>query len=186
MSKDRAASGDQQFPRPPLLAIGGLLLFCLVTVALVQINKPDAAPAPSADAAHSAPIADRLALVFRDLDNGAVGVFDPASGDLLTSIAPGTNGFMRSTLRGLGRERMRRNLTMATPVEIQILENGRALLVDPAIDREIDLWAFGEINAMNFINLYRETKAILNGEQHQVASQMGKQSGAGNKADNSN
>lgn len=186
MSKDRSASGYQQFPRPPLLAIGSLLLFCLVAVALVQINKPDGASEPSADAAHSAPIADRLALVFRDLDNGAVGVFDPASGAQLTSIAPGTNGFMRSTLRGLGRERMRRNLTMATPVEIQILENGRALLVDPAIDREIDLWAFGEINAMNFIDLYHETKAIINGEQHQVASQMGKQPAAGNKTDNSN
>lgn len=179
MSDERAASEAQQFPRMPLYAMGALLLFSLVAVALVRLTAPNAADGAAADTAQ---VIERQALIFRDLDNGAVGVFDPASGALLTTIAPGTNGFMRSTLRGLGRERMRSHLTMDEPFEIRLLDNGRVLLVDPAIDREIDLWAFGESNAMNFINLYHETKAILAGAQAQLASQTDETVAGGERA----
>ena len=186
MSDDRAQSSPEQFPRLPLYAMSALLLFSLVAVALVRLSAPETGADGMAADMSSAQIIARQALIFRDLESGAVGVFDPARGDQLTTIAPGTNGFMRSTLRGLGRERMRRNLTMNEPFEIRMLANGRALLVDPAIDREVDLWAFGESNAMNFIDLFYETKAILSDTQQQVASQTAKPVGPAASTDSNN
>jgi len=184
MSSDHTDTSTEQFPRLPLYAVTGLLLFSLVAVALVRFSAPGDDATGLAEVSQSSRIVERQALIFRDLENGAVGVFDPASGKQLTTIEPGTNGFMRSTLRGLGRERMRRNLTPDEPFEIRILENGRALLVDPSIQRVVDLWAFGETNAMNFIDLFNETKTILNGGQQQVARQtVNRQQAAGDISD---
>jgi len=184
MSNPHADTSAEQFPRLPLYAVSGLLLFSLVAVAVVRFAAPEAGVDGMAAEQAASQVVERQALIFRDLENGAVGVFDPASGKQLTTIEPGTNGFMRSTLRGLGRERMRRNLTPDEPFEIRILDNGRALLVDPAIDREVDLWAFGETNAMNFINLFNETRAILGGNRQQVASQSAAAAGSGDRAEN--
>jgi putative photosynthetic complex assembly protein len=172
--------GQESFPRTPLLAIGGLVLLSLLAVGIMQLTGAQGQLDVTTANGETPSIIERQELIFRDLENGAVAVIDPASQVQLTRIEPGTNGFMRSTLRGLGRERMRQNLTPDEPFEIQILDNGRALLVDPSIDRVIDLWAFGESNAMNFINLFNETKAIMQSadfatDDHQLASHASSQ-----------
>jgi len=129
------------YPTAPLAAAGGLVVIAIAGVALFRLAG-GAADAGSAEAV----LAER-ALYFTDRDDGSVAVTDARSGALVDTLAPGTNGFVRSTLRGLARARRAVDAGDARPFILKRLETGRVLLVDPVTDREVDLYAFGHDNA---------------------------------------
>lgn len=72
---------------------------------------------------------------------------------MLDTIAPGTNGFLRSAMRGLVRERKRQGLGAEQPFELLGRADGRLTLVDPGTGRRIDLESFGPSNAAVFVRL---------------------------------
>ena len=78
---------------------------------------------------------------------------DARSGALLDTVAPGTNGFLRSTMRGLVRERKRQGLGPETPFELLGRADGRLTLVDPGTGRRVDLESFGPTNSAVFAAL---------------------------------
>lgn len=140
-------------PRPslPLAALAALVLVTLLGVAIARLAGVDPSQRPDA-----ATIAERQ-LRFVDRDDGAIEVADAADGRLLATIAPGTQGFLRSAVRGLARERHRRGLGPEQPFALLARADGRLTLADAATGRRIDLESFGATNAAVFARLLPPT-----------------------------
>ena len=138
---------DAPFPRLPLMAAGALVAITLVLVAVVRVTGVGGLHTPQAPI-----VAERL-LHFADQPDGSITVRDALDGRLVHTVAPGTNGFLRGTLRGLGRERKREGAGPGTGFHLSARSDGRLLLQDPATGRLIDLGAFGPTNVAAFARL---------------------------------
>ena len=80
-------------------------------------------------------------------------VWDASSDQLLVSLQPGTENFIRGVMRGLARERRSHSLDRETPFRIARHSDGRLTLQDLATGRRIDLQAFGPTNVGSFERL---------------------------------
>ena len=136
-----------QVPRLPLAAMALLVLISLAGV--IGVRWAGTGSQQQADAATVA----RRSLHFADRPDGSVAVSDARSGELLLSVAPGTNAFLRSTMRSMARERRRQGQGPAEPFELLARADGRLTLLDPGTARRIDLESFGPSNAAVFIRL---------------------------------
>ena len=131
-----------EVPRAPLLGVGALFLITLVGVGIVQYSKdPNAVNAPAGQV-----LSDR-AVRFEDAADGSVLVVDHLTGMQIDALSPGTNGFLRATLRGLARDRSQSAAGPEVPFHIKRYDTGRLILVDPVTGRQVDLIAFGPVNA---------------------------------------
>ncbi len=137
-------------PHPAaVLGTGAALLAVLVaTVA----GRPGAADSLAARHAGAAPPIS-VDLRFADRADGGVDVFRAADGTPVAVLAPGTEGFMRATLRGLARERKREDLGSETPFRLSAWTDGGVSLEDPATGRTLDLRAFGPTQVEAFARL---------------------------------
>lgn len=151
MSRSTLALADS--PNLPLAAIGALVLVTLVAVSAVRLSGLSAQQQPDATT-----ISLRL-LKFEDRSDGGIDVRDARSGALLDRVAPGTNGFLRSTMRGLVRERKREGLGAQQPFELHARADGRLTLMDPSTQRRIDLESFGATNMAVFARLVTPVSA---------------------------
>ena len=140
------------FPTKPLFAIGLLLVVALLAVTAVRFTTTSAN-----ETAKDAAITERT-LRFEDRNDGSIVVLDAKTRSEIAQIAPGTNGFLRSTLRGLARERKRRDIGAEPPFVLSIRADGRLTLEDPATVRQVDLEAFGATNATVFRQFLPGTK----------------------------
>ena len=68
-------------------------------------------------------------------------------------LAPGTNGFVRSVLRGLARERRLQGVGSAPAFRLTRWADGRLSLDDPSTGRIVELGAFGPTNRAAFAQL---------------------------------
>ncbi|MEM7081588.1 MAG: photosynthetic complex assembly protein PuhC [Pseudomonadota bacterium] len=93
------------------------------------------------------PIEASRALRFEDVSDGRVVVIDAQTDQPIEYLEIGTNGFLRSTLRGLARARAPYGRGAETPFVIERRIDGQILLIDPVTHRFLDLRAFGKINA---------------------------------------
>jgi putative photosynthetic complex assembly protein len=134
-------------PNLPLAAMGALVLCSLAAVSAVRLMGVSAV-----QMADAPPLSTRT-LRFEDQANGGIAVLDAATGRVLDTVAPGTNGFLRSTMRGLVRERKREGLGPQTPFELVGRADGRLTLIDPGTQRRIDLESFGPTNTAVFARL---------------------------------
>jgi len=137
---------DRPFPRSLLLGAGSVIALALIGVVVVRamgLGTGEPVPAPATSSRD---------LQFVDADNGGVHVVD-ARGEPIAELAPGTNGFLRATLRGLVRERKRRGIGPEIPFRLSAHTDGRLTLVDPTTGRVVDLEAFGPDNAGAFASL---------------------------------
>lgn len=144
-------------PRKPLLglAVGGLLVATLLTVTTVRLTGIGAVHVVDA-----ATVATRE-FRFEDRADGSIQVVDARDHRLLQTVAPGTNGFLRGTMRGLARERHRRGIGAETPFRMNGHADGRLTLEDPATGRRVDLGSFGPTNAAVFAGIM--TSAMADG-----------------------
>ena len=92
-------------------------------------------------------------LRFADRTDGAVVISEAGTGRVVDVASPGTNGFLRSTMRGLARDRKRQDLGAEAPFRLTRWADGRLSLQDEATGRSIDLGAFGATNAAVFAHL---------------------------------
>ena len=134
-------------PNLPVAAIITLVLVTLLAVAGVRLAGISAQQQPDASTV------SLRQLRFEDRSDGGIAVRDAKSGVVLDTVAPGTNGFLRSTMRGLARERKRQNLGPELPFELHARADGRLTLIDPATQRRIDLESFGPTNMAVFAQL---------------------------------
>jgi putative photosynthetic complex assembly protein len=149
------------FPRPPLIAAGGLVCFALLAATVGRISGAgNQQPV-------STPIAERD-LRFEDRADGAVLVYDAHAnpsdqGATPIEVAVGQNGFLRGTLRGFARTRHADGIGAAAPFHLTAWADGRLTLTDPSTGRHADLEAFGIDNVRVFANfLTLPTKTAAN------------------------
>lgn len=142
----------RSIPRAPLLVGLGLLAFTLAVTDLFGLVG-------GAGASTAAPVVER-ALRFEDRADGAIVAREAATGAEVMVFDPGTNGFVRGTLRALARGRRQADLGRDVPFRLAAWRDGRVVLTDTATGREVELNAFGETNKDVFLRLLtaRETK----------------------------
>ena len=92
-------------------------------------------------------------LHFADQRDGSISVTDALTGRTVAVVPPGTNGFLRGTLRGLARERKRQDIGAGPAFKLVRWADGRLTLEDPTTRRVIDLAAFGPTNSGAFAEL---------------------------------
>ncbi len=92
-------------------------------------------------------------VLFLDTAKGGVSVIDNESGNQLRELAPGTNGFLRATLRGLAKHRMTKGFGQDVPFRVARTSTGMTQLTDLATGRTITLDAFGQTNTQVFARL---------------------------------
>nr|WP_316640885.1 photosynthetic complex assembly protein PuhC [uncultured Roseateles sp.] len=151
---------NSHLPKLPLAAMAALVLVSLAGVSAVRLGGISAVQ--QADAA----TVSTLSLRFQDHDDGSIAVLDAASGTVLDTVAPGTNGFLRSTMRGLVRERKRQGLGPETPFQLLGRADGRLTLQDPGTGRRIDLESFGPSNSAVFARLMQPQSQDQAGARH--------------------
>jgi putative photosynthetic complex assembly protein len=139
-----AAAG---FPRAPLIAVGTLVLASVMTVAAVRLTGVGVVRVPDA-----APVSVRE-FRFEDRPDGSIVVLDAAGATVIEQVAPGTNGFLRGTMRGLARERHRQGVSAALPFRMVGRADGKLTLEDPGTGRRVDLGSFGPTNAAVFARI---------------------------------
>ena len=136
-----------RFPRAPLFALGALVLASVVTVAAVRITGIGAVHVPDA------PTVAVREFRFEDRPDGSIVVLDASGRQLVDTVAPGTNGFLRGTMRGLARERMRQGVSRELPFRMVGHSDGKLTLEDPGTGRRVDLGSFGPTNAAVFAQI---------------------------------
>ena len=135
------------FPRAPLFALAGLVLTSLVAVTAVRLTGHGAVTVPDAP-----PVATR-SFRFEDRPDGSIVVLDASGRQVIDTVAPGTNGFLRGTMRGLARERKRAGVSPDLPFEMTGRLDGKLTLADPSTGRRVDLGSFGPTNAAVFARI---------------------------------
>ena len=143
MSHDHA----QQVPRGALLAIGALVIAAVIGAGLARFSGLGAMRVTAA------PTVQVRELRFEDQPDGGVAIHDAGSGRVIQTVAPGTGGFLRGTMRGLVRERKRQGIGDDVPFRLVGHADGRLTLEDPAIGRLIDIGSFGPSNSAVFVQL---------------------------------
>lgn len=133
--------------RAPLVACGGLVLASVITVAAVRYTGVGAMHVAQAPA-----VAVRE-FRFEDRADGSIAVLDAAGAQVIDTVAPGSNGFLRGTMRGLARERMRQGVSRELPFRMIGGADGGLTLEDPGTGRRVDLGSFGPTNAAVFAHL---------------------------------
>lgn len=134
-------------PMPALIGVGALLGFTMLAVwigrdASVGLNAlPAGVPVSS------------LAFRAEDQVDGSIAIRDAADGHLVAMIQPQQDGFIRATLRGLAQSRQRAGLGPEQPFGLTRFEDGRVVLSDAAMGREVALEAFGATNEGAFARL---------------------------------
>lgn len=131
----------------PLLVAGALVFGSLALTGYRSWVNPTVQVVAS-----DAPVVSARALRFKDAQTGQVVVVDDSTGATIEVLDVGTNGFLRSTLRGLARARASesRGAGDEAPFIVEQRADGQILLIDPVINRVIDLRAFGPVNAQVF------------------------------------
>ena len=135
-------------PRGVLVCATALIAFAIAGASVGRISGLGTLHAPAANAV------DSLALRFEDRPDGSVLVRNAKDGAIIYTIAPGTNGFMRATLRGLAQERKRSDIGDSAPFRLVHWDDGRMTLEDATTGRRVALEAFGPTNAQAFAQLF--------------------------------
>lgn len=98
-------------------------------------------------------IVQQTELHFVDTDEGSVSIINAATDLEITRLHTGEDGFMRSVMRGMVRERKAHGLGPEVPFQLTLWEDGLVSLIDPATSRRVELSAFGKDNVAAFTRL---------------------------------
>ncbi len=140
-------------PRSMLLALGALVLLTLLSVIFVRFTGVGLVKTPDA------PAVSVREFRFVDKPDGSIAVLDASLNRVVETVAPGTNGFLRGTMRGLARERNRRGIGQEIPFQMIGRADGKLTLEDPATGRRVDLGSFGPTNAAVFAHIMSNSMA---------------------------
>lgn len=134
-------------PKGGVLAGAALILFALAAVTTVRLTGVGGTHIKLPAAVESRD------LRFEDGQKGAVLVFDAGDHQLVDTLAPGSNGFIRVVMRGLARERKLGDIGAQPPFRLTRYSGGEITLTDTSTGKQIDLGAFGSTNTEAFARL---------------------------------
>ncbi len=144
------AQTTRPFPRPALIGAAAMIGFTMVAATVSRLTG----------GAHNPPTAAALMardLAFDDQSDGSILVRDVSDGRTVDVLAPGSNGFIRASLRSLAHRR-EFDGNESRVFHLTAWADGRLTLGEPGTDL-IDLEAFGQTNEAAFARLLtdRET-----------------------------
>jgi putative photosynthetic complex assembly protein len=137
----------EKVPLPFIIAAGGLVAMTLGLILTARVTGFGESMVPDQE------VVAMRELRFEDRSSGAIAVYSEPDSRLITEVEPGTNGFMRGTLRALVRERRQRGIGDNVPFRLSRAADGSLMLGDPATGRRIVLGAFGPTNEAVFASL---------------------------------
>lgn len=135
------------FPRAPLIGAALLVVGVVSYVAIARLTGNGAQQLPTGTAIVSRD------LRFEDLADGSIAVQALPSETTIDVVAPGTNGFIRGSLRALSRVRKLEDTDPKTPFRLTAWNDGRLTLEDTSTGRRVDLEAFGATNEQAYARL---------------------------------
>ena len=138
----------QPFPKGALLGALALMVLTIVSAAAARLTS--AGPVRP-----TGTIVIERDFRFADRPDGSIAVMDARSGRQLDVLAPGTNGFIRASLRSLATRR-KFNHDTSDVWHITAWADGRLTLDDRESGGVIDLEAFGQTNEQAFARLMTE------------------------------
>src|SRR4051812_16351215 len=137
----------ERFPRVILIACGAAIALSIMAAAAGRIWP----------VSYTTPTAPALAtrdLLFRDMPNGSVAIFDARDQSAPISVAaPQTNGFLRASMRSLASQRKRQEADREVPFRLTLWADNRLTLEDPTTHRIVEMEAFGKDNEKVFAAL---------------------------------
>lgn len=138
------------FPRGVLIAVASLLSFTIIMIAIARLTGVMMPQAPV-----TAEVQGRDIAFLEQLD-GSMKVTDAQTGELLQTLPPGSEGFIRGVLRSMARQRKGYDAALSVPFRLARRANGELTLEDPVTGILMDLRAFGETNQAAFAVLIPE------------------------------
>jgi len=145
----------EPFPLAALLGAAALIGVSLALVAMARLNGVGATRMPVAA------VVSTRDLRFEDLSNGGISVYDMQAERVITTVQPGTNGFLRGVLRGLARERRREEVGKLPPFRLTRWADGRLSIDDPMTGQRVNLEVFGPTNVEVFAQLMNAPTSVL-------------------------
>lgn len=100
-------------------------------------------------------------LTFTDAADGGIYVHDAETNTLATTLAPGTSGFVRGSLRALTRKRRLADIGAQVPFVLTRYDDGRLVLADPVTDATVTISSFGPTQMEAFDSLLVVGRAPL-------------------------
>ena len=95
-------------------------------------------------------VSSSVEITVLDLPDGAIGVFQTQSNATLARFESGEGSFVRTIFRSLVRDRRVRQVSAPPQFILRGLSDGRVIVEDPSTGSQIELDAFGHINADQF------------------------------------
>jgi putative photosynthetic complex assembly protein len=139
-------------PRGVLFGAAALLAFALLVTVYGRTKDVGAVHMPAAQPYQT------LLLTFADQNDGGITITDASSSAVLLRIAPETNGFLRSVMRGFAHARERDGIGPEAPFKLVRWSTGAMSLIDDKTGRRIDLDAFGSNQTRLFAQLLQASK----------------------------
>jgi len=132
------------FPKGVLIAVGALLGFTIVMIAFARLTGYMMPQAPFLAEVESRDIR------FVEQTDGSMAVRDGASGELIQTLPPGGEGFVRGMLRSMERQRKGFKADISEPFHLARRKDGMLTLEDPITGIRLDLRAYGVDNEASF------------------------------------
>ncbi|ORE92754.1 photosynthetic complex assembly protein PuhC [Aurantimonas sp. 22II-16-19i] len=149
---------DKPIPRPILMAAEALAFAALAAIATGRTTGVGLADTP-----------DIATLAHRDLqlaehDDGSAAVIDAVSRATLIEVGPGSGAFAVEVLRNLARDRIRKGAAAEDgPYVLALKADGRLVVEDPQTRQQVELRAFGKLQAEAFAGLMPAADAANKG-----------------------
>jgi putative photosynthetic complex assembly protein len=140
----------EKFPTIALYAAGAIMV---VAIAAAAWSRYQASQAPEVSVEMQEPVKGYVDLVFVDQADGSVQISNAATSQVVHTIAPGEDAFIRAVIRGYGRDRKSRNIKPDAPFRLYQLVDTRLVLEDTSTKRRVNLRAFGPTQQAAFSRL---------------------------------
>ncbi|TFF22825.1 hypothetical protein E3C22_10180 [Jiella endophytica] len=142
-----APDQDKPIPKPILIGAGALALTALVAIGMGRTTGIGLAETPEVGT-----VASRGLQIDEHAD-GSVAVIDASSREPLVEVAAGQGAFTVEVLRNLSRDRVRKGASDAGPFVLALKSDGRLVVEDPETRQQVELRAFGKLQAEAFAKM---------------------------------
>lgn len=149
---DEITKGNAGVPRGALIIAG---LFAVTVIVLAGVSRLK--QVGDLGQRSTATVVISRALVFSDLPDGGVGVFDVSHQQRLASLPAGGGGFVRGAVRALARQRRLAHVGADVPFYLEKWSDGRLTLHDSSTSSHLELEAYGSTNLASFEKLLAGT-----------------------------
>jgi putative photosynthetic complex assembly protein len=132
------------FPRGMLIAVAAMVGLSMLFAASASLWDF------GATRIEYAPVTESRDLVFKDLQNGSVGVVDAVRSEQIAEVKPGQDGFVRVVMRSMARDRAVRGVGSDVAFRLARHADDMLSLTDLATGEVVMLNAFGAMNTKAF------------------------------------